>query len=380
MITLLIFIFILSILILIHELGHFVAAKKSGILVEEFGLGIPPRIVGKKFGETLYSLNALPFGGFVKLFGEDYEEGDPEITANPRSFISKSTLIRSIILSAGVIMNFVLAITLYYVLFSFTNFKSLNLPLLFDYRFKYGDSHFTETVITGFSSDSPTETSGAVMGEAILEIDGVQVKNIDDVKLAVKDKPNTEVTLLLKDLRGNYKDRFRTISVETTSSEEGEGLLGVYISSSVQVFYSSKIFAPFQHAYNVLSYTYNTFKEFIKISFQMKSVEPVSSGVAGPVGIYSIVGGILSYGGYDALLGIIDFTALLSLSLALLNILPLPALDGGRLFFIGLEVILGKKVNQKVEASVHKWGMLFFFGMLFIITIKDIRRFFPFGR
>lgn len=378
MITLIIFILILSLLILIHEFGHYFSAKKLGVKVEEFGLGIPPKVVGKKIGETEYTFNALPFGGFVRLYGEDTENPSPEIQSDPRSFLAKSPLKRLVIISAGVFMNLVLAISLYYLLFFFTGFKSLNVPVFFDYRFRFGQVHETKTVVTSFSDNSPAQKAGVEAGEAILTIDGNPVSNVEDIRNEVKDKAGQEVSLYLKNLRSHTKEVTRTISVVPTTDEDGHGILGVYVSDSVQIYYPNKLLAPFEHSYNMLAYTGNTFKEFIKIAIKIRSVEPVSSGVAGPVGIYSVVGGILAYGGKQALLGMIDFVALLSLSLALINILPFPALDGGRLVFIFYEMIIGKPVDQRVEASVHKWGMVFFFGLLFLVTIKDIRQFFPF--
>ncbi len=378
MITLIAFILILSLLIFIHELGHFVAAKKSGVMVEEFGLGIPPRIWGKRFGETIYSINALPFGGFVKLFGEDVGDSSEEIKIHPKSFLSKSPWQRAIILTAGVLMNFLLTIFLYFLLFSITGYKTLNIPVFFDYQFRFGEVAIINTVVTSFSEDSPAKKAGLLAGEAILEIDGVPVKDIEGIRSAVGDRPNQEVTVSVRDLRNQTENMIRSISFTTTQNEEGKGVLGVYISDSAKIHYRDKLLAPLQHSYNMLAYTGHTFKQFVKIAFEEKSVQPVSSGVAGPVGIYSVVESILSYGGIDALLGLLDFVALLSLSLAILNILPLPALDGGRLLFVAYEVVIGKPMNQKYETAVHKWGMIFFFGLLFLVTIKDIKQFFPF--
>lgn len=379
MITLIVFILALSVLILIHEIGHFVAAKKNGVLVEEFGLGIPPRIWGKKIGETLYSINALPFGGFVKLFGEDLEESLDEdqltMRTHPRSFLSKTPMQRASILAAGVFMNLVLAVFSYYLLFGITGFKTLSLPIFFDYKFKYGQVQTTKTVISGYSDDSSAEKAGVKTGEAILSIDGKEVKNIEDVRNAVSGKAGQEVNLLLQDLRRSTEVVTREVSLTTTSDEEGKGLLGVLITESAIIYYPNKITAPFAHSYNMLSYTISTFGEFIDLAFETKSIEPVSTGVSGPVGIYNVVNAIVSFGGIDAVLGLIDFIGLLSLSLALINIMPLPALDGGRLLFVFYEAIFKKPVSQKVESAVHKWGMLFFLALLILVTVKDVRQF-----
>ncbi|OGC46313.1 hypothetical protein A2V49_00415 [candidate division WWE3 bacterium RBG_19FT_COMBO_34_6] len=375
--TLLIFLLILSILVLIHEFGHFISAKKLRVRVEEFGLGIPPRIFGKKIGETTYSINALPFGGFVRLYGEDSENPTEDQKTSPRSFLNKTPLQRFVIIVAGVTMNFLLAISCFYVLFLSTGFNSLSIPLFFDYKFSFGKSIPLNTVVSGFSDNSSAKNAGVKYGEAVISIDDVKVTNVQEIRDAVKDKPNQDVSVLLKDLRINSDKGLRRLVIRTIAGENGQGILGVYVSESVTLYYSNKITAPFQHSYNVLAYSSYAFKEFIKLSFKTKSVEPVSAGVAGPVGIYSVIGSILSFGGKDAVLGLVDFIGILSLSLALINILPLPALDGGRLAFITAEIIKGKPIDQRFETTIHKWGMIFFFGLLFLVTIKDIFNLLP---
>lgn len=376
MLALIIFILILSVLILIHEFGHYIVAKKSGVLVEEFGLGIPPKLFGKKIGETEYTLNALPFGGFVRLFGEDLEDATEEEKVHPRSFLSKKPWQRALILTAGVLMNLFLALVMYTVLFTFTGYRSLNLPVFFDYEFKYGEVTKTETVVSGFSENSPAENIGVTPGEAIVEIDGIPVLNVEGVKAAVAEKANQEVTVKLKDLKKHTQNATRDLTITTQANEEGRGILGVYIAKSASIHYPNKLLAPLQHSVNMLLYTFTTFGEFISIAFETKSVEPVSTGVSGPVGIYSAVESILSYGGIDAVLGVIDFIGLLSLSLAFMNILPLPALDGGRLIFVFAEMVLGKPLDQKYEATIHRWGMLVLLTFLVLVTIKDVRQLF----
>ena len=150
MLTLLIFLAILSLLVLVHELGHFLAAKKSGVRVEEFGLGLPPKLFSKKVGETVFSFNLLPFGGFVRLTGEDgLQDGvSREAEVDSRSFASKKPLPRAFMLSAGILFNILLAFVLYYFLFFFTGFRSPTIPLYFDYGFRFGETRKIATVVT----------------------------------------------------------------------------------------------------------------------------------------------------------------------------------------------------------------------------------------
>ncbi|MBP7927937.1 site-2 protease family protein, partial [Patescibacteria group bacterium] len=328
----------------------------------------------------LYSFNLLPFGGFVKLYGEDEDATDSDaynnISHNPRSFISKSAKAKVAIITAGVLMNFALAMVTYFVLFLFTGFKSMHLPAFFDYTFRFGEPQYTRTVIAGFAENSPAEVAGIQLGEAIVKVGDISVSNIEEVRTAVASKVNQSVPVEVKDLRDPTNSKTRIASVIPTSDAEGNGILGVYLSSSTQISYANKLLAPFLHSYNMLAYTGSTLGKFVNLSFATKSVEPISATVSGPVGIYSVVDIILSFGGKGAFLGLLDFIALMSLTLAFINILPLPALDGGRLAFIVLEAIIGKKLHPSIEANVHKWGMIFFFGILILISVKDVLQFF----
>lgn len=376
--TLIVFFLILSLLVLIHEFGHFFTAKKFGIKVEEFGFGLPPRVFGKQRGETIYSINALPFGGFVKLLGEDSSESTEEAgsateTLDPRSFSAKAPWKRAVVLVAGVTMNVLLGVALYYVFFSFTGFKSLTLPLLTDYKFRFGEEERVQTVISGFSDNSKADDAGLRVGEAVLEINGQPVYTFDSLKEVLADKPNQKVKVLVMDVI-DLDRPIRTVEMQTVVNEQGEGILGTYLTDAVVLSYqgSNKLFAGFMHSYNVMAYSTFTFKDLIKTAFVQKDVAPVSSSVSGPVGIFSVVGGIIDYGGKEAYLGLIDLIALLSLSLAFLNIMPFPALDGGRLVFVIYEGITKRKVSPAIENSLHKWGMLVLLSLIVLVTIKDI--------
>lgn len=368
--TLLIFILILSLLVLIHELGHFVAAKKSGVKVEEFGLGIPPRLFGKKFGETIYSLNWLPFGGFVKLYGED--STDKVIEKDSHSFISKPWYKRIAIIVAGVFMNFILAVVLYYVFFAFNGYKTFSMPLIFDYDFKYGTSIKSNTVVLGISEESNSASSGLEVGDIIKKINGVDVNDSSEIKSQVaKNYDNVEV-LVEKYPSGDLA----TYSFKPMLAENGDPILGVFLGKSLRLDYSStydKALVGFMHSYNVLSYSVSSLGQVISMSIESKDIAPVSETVSGPVGIYNVVGAIVKHSEDKVFLSLIDFTAMLSLSLAFLNILPLPALDGGRLFFILIELLRGgKKVSAELEAKIHGIGMFLLLSLFVLITIKDI--------
>ncbi|MFZ5425283.1 MAG: M50 family metallopeptidase [Patescibacteria group bacterium] len=370
MIALLIFIIILSVLVLVHEFGHFYAARKNNVQVEEFGYGLPPKIWGKKFGDTEYTINLLPFGGFVRITGEE----DLEESSDPNNFMSKSPVRRLSILLAGIFMNVALAIFLYYVFFFVTGFKSLALPVFFDHSFKYGRTEQINTVVTDFLEGSAAESSGLSSGEAIIEIDNTPVYSVADMRGALEDKANVPVKLLVMDIRRLSRPT-RVVEITPQANEDGAGFLGTVLNSAIVLDYSdNKLTAGFSHSYNVMSYTFSTLKSLVGVSYEEKSIEPVSGSVSGPVGIFSVVDSILRFSGKEAILGLIDLTALLSLSLAIINLMPFPALDGGRVLFVLIEMLRGgKRVSAKVETAMHKWGILILLALMVLVTFRDVK-------
>ena len=358
-----------------HELGHFFAARWFGVRVEEFGIGIPPRLLGKKIGETLYSINLLPFGGFVKLTGENALEVSEANTPvnDPHNFMSKSSVQRLIILAAGVAMNLTMAVMFYYVFLAANNFKTLTLPLFFDYNFSFGEQRVISTVITGIEEKSPAFAAGLRRGEAIIEVDGAPVYNHNDIKARLEGKGGEEVKVLLMDVAGLSRD-LRVVSVGLRGKVGEDAILGVLLAKAVTVDYAKKpLLSGFSHVYNMAAYSVFTLYKLVGLSVAQRDITPVSSSISGPVGIFGIVGSILYYGGGEAVLRLLDFVALLSLSLAVVNLLPFPALDGGRIIFVLFEMLFRKKLDGKFEARLHKWGMVFLLGVLLLVTFKDIR-------
>lgn len=379
MLTFLVLILILSVLVIAHEFGHFYIAKRNNVRVEEFGWGIPPRLWGKQIGETFYSINWLPFGGFVKLTGEDFEGVETSKLSDPRSFRSKTPRQRMAILIAGVVMNVLLAVLLYSGLFLITGFKTMTLPMFFDYKFKFGAVEKLNTVVGGFADNSPSKSAGIEVGESILEVENVPVYSSDDIKAVLASKNGEKVSVLLMDIRKMSRP-VRSVKVEVKANEEGKVLLGVMLTPAFRLNYSgdnlTKFTAGLVHTYNMGAYSMNTLAELFSSAIATRDMTTVSESISGPVGISSAITSILSYSGSEVLIGLIDLTALLSISLAIMNILPFPALDGGRLFFVLIESLRGKKISEEIEGYIHRWGMLFLLGLLILITIKDVRNIF----
>lgn len=361
------FIIILSILVLIHELGHFIFAKKFGIKVEEFGFGFPPRVFGKKIGETIYSFNLLPIGGFVKLYGEDDAGGGSikSFSASKseagrakskvksydlkRAFFARPASQRALIVLAGVIMNFFLAVVLISYLFSA---QGVAIP--------------TQNVrIVDVLNNSPAGKAGLIRGDEVLNVNGKRVSKTTE--FAQITKKNAGVSLAIEIKRDNKKIQVNL--VPRKSFPKGEGPLGVAITN-VEVRKFPWYQAPFFGTLEAFKFSLLIVQGLadMVINFVLHGTKPV--GVTGPVGVAQLTGQAVSYG----LPATLWFMALLSLNLAVVNILPIPALDGGRLFFILIEMVTGKKINQRHEAMAHAIGLALLLALILFITFFDIVR------
>lgn len=357
MITIIVFFIVLSVLVIIHELGHFIAAKKSGVYVEEFGFGFPPRIFGIKYGETLYSLNWLPFGGFVKVLGEEMHElTDKKLSAElkNRTFFSKKPLTKIIILVAGVTANFLLG----WIIVSCLFIQGVPVPT-------------DKVVVEQVTKNSPAALSGIKPGDTIRAMiknnQQVAFKNTDHFVRELKDQAGQNISLLIK--RGNQEIIFDV--VPRVKPPEGEGALGVLLTPFVIKKYHWYQ-APFFGLVESFKITGLILKELSItllgiISFQKPQLE-----VAGPVGIVKITSEAVKYG-YTAVLQLLG---LLSLNLAVINILPFPALDGGRLAFVLYETVTKKKINPDVEKKLNFAGFAILLSLIIIVTINDIIKIF----
>lgn len=346
--SILIFILVLSILVLVHEFGHYWVAKKSGVWVEEFGFGIPPRVWGKKIGETLYSINLLPFGGFVKLHGELTDDG---VTDPKRAFLNLKPVKRIPIVVAGVIMNFLLAVACFGLVYSFTGIprESENVTLL------------------AVSENSPASAAGLTEGDIFKTVNGNAIKSNDDFLHEVDKNIDREIVVTIE-----RADQLEEVRMTPRSQHpDTEGPLGVAISN-VENYFPPLWQRPFVGAwYGVKEAVFwgaAVLGGMIQVFAKLFSGN-VPQDVSGPVGIYALTSQAASYG----ILTLINFIGILSVNLAILNIFPFPALDGGRLLFIVIEAIFGKKIVPKVEAVIHTVGMAILLLLVFAITYKDIR-------
>ena len=358
LISISIFILTLLILVLIHELGHFLMAKKFGIQVEEFGFGIPPRLWGKKIGETLYSINWLPFGGFVKLLGED-NEGQ---SRSKRDFREKSVGIRIVVVVAGVVMNLILAWTIFYGILIYQNFRII-----------YPTTE--PAVFIGFLEKGfPAQEAGIKVGMRILKVDEKEVKKFEDARNFIREKEGEAVSLTLSDIEGKG---IRTLTI-TPKKLENDFLIGVGFSPIGIKEYKTnqeKIFSGITYSFDLTRITFAGLGKLIQ-DVALGNFQTASQSVSGPVGLANISSDILSEG-RAALPFYLWFVGVISLTLSIFNVLPIPALDGGRLLFLSIEAVTKKKVREDIERMVHQIGFVLLLSLAILITYSDIRKLLP---
>lgn len=362
-VTILVFLLILSVLVLVHELGHYLVAKKLGVKVEEFGFGFPPRIWGKQVGETLYSINALPIGGFVKLFGEDDAGGGRLQTSKSikkdtkdinRAFFARPIWQRAAIVVAGVVMNFLLAFVILSYLFAVQGVSTPG----------------NDVQIVAIASHSPAAQIGLKTGEIIKSVDEHPLSSPDQLISYTHSHLGKDVVLLVADTpKGPTKTLHITPRLHYPA---GEGAMGIAISPVVHIQRYPWYQAPFVGLKESFSETWLILQGLWMTVTTVAVQRQVPQGLAGPVGIAQLTGQFIKIGP-DAVLSLVS---LLSLNLAVLNILPIPALDGGRFFFILFEAVTRRKVDPKIEGYAHAAGMVFLLALIALITFHDLVRIF----
>lgn len=357
--TILLFIGILALLIVAHEWGHFIVARKSGIRVDEFGFGFPPKMLSVKRGQTEYSLNLIPLGGFVKIHGEDGEaQGDAD------SFASRSVPTRIAVVLAGVTMNFALAA----VLLSFGFWYGL--PQVVDEQTGY-DVRNAKVTILQIAPGSPASQAGIKIGDAIVgaSFSGTS-EDISEVKAAqeyINAHRGQEFTMVLE--RGS--ERLEKQVIPRIEVPPQEGALGVVLEKTGIVSYPWYL-AIKEGVMATGEMTWTFLKTFYTIIAHLVTEGKLVADIAGPVGIGALTYQVTQLGfSY-----IIQFAAILCINLAIINSLPFPALDGGRFIFLLIEGIKGSPVSRRFEYVVHATGFALLILLMVVVTARDIAKLF----
>lgn len=325
-------ILVFCLLILSHEFGHFIAAKACGVYVEDFSLGMGPRLLKWQGKETQYTLRLLPIGGWCKMVGED------EDSENPRAFCNKKVWQRILIVAAGPLMNFLTAILLFVIVFS-----TYNSP---------------ENLVGRVTADSPAAVAGLEYGDRIVEINGEEIADWEDIGEAVNQGEAGQALTLTLERDG---ERLTTILTPVYDAELDRWLIGIQAYQARE-----NIFVAVRNGFLQSFYLLQALVSAI-VGMIAGSVAP---DVSGPVGIVNMIG-VYTEAGWKSL---VSFTGFLALNLGLVNLLPLPALDGSRIVFLCIEGVRGKPIKREREGMVHFVGLLLLLGLMLVVTYQDIVR------
>ncbi len=375
--SIILFVIVLAILIASHEFGHFIVAKLSGMRVDEFALGFPPKIWGKQIGETKYSINLIPFGGYVKIFGEDPTEEVKQAADFKRSFGARPKWHQALVLLAGVTCNLILA----WILFS-VGFMS-GLPVSTGFFAGSENVPGAKLVITGVLAGSPAEFAKLPAGSQIVEVveidkDGKRQEKITDP--AVEYLQNFIAARPGKTLEISYLDKLQFGEIDKTLVKkitvvpkdgvvDGKAAIGVsmdMVAVIKQPFYQAPI-TGLTFTAKMTGYTAEALWNFGKQLFSGGQKAALAQ-VTGPIGLVGLVG----EAGKMGLVYLLTFTALISINLAVINIIPFPALDGGRLLFLAIEAIIRRPLKPAIANTVNLIGFALLMLLMIVVTIKDV--------
>ncbi|MCI0532340.1 MAG: RIP metalloprotease RseP [candidate division Zixibacteria bacterium] len=350
MATALAFIFVLGVLVFVHEFGHFIVARLCGVRVEKFSLGFPPKMFGKKIGETEYIISWLPLGGYVKLAGENPGESTGE---NPWEFMAKPPWKRALVIAAGPIMNLLLAVVFFWGILFATGQETF---------------HYETAEIGHVAAEGPAQRAGIQPGDLILEIDRAPVADFNQMAELIFKK--VEVPVVVKWQREGEVFEQEIVTMREQAYDESKqkvidvGKIGV---GPLSTHHDLNIFQAF---WGGITVTAGLLGEVVKVLIGLFSGTMSIKMLGGPVFIAQAAGQTAQMG----FVALLSFTALLSLNLAFINLLPIPVLDGGHLLFLAIEKIRGKPLSVKQRTVAQQIGFGFLVILILFITYNDIFR------
>ena len=346
MLSLIIFILILGVIVTVHEFGHFIFAKLSNTYVYEFSIGMGKKLFGKKRkdGETEFCIRAVPIGGYVMIAGEDLED---EKIPKDRQMCNKSFLQRFMVLFAGAFNNFIFAFI-----------------ILFISAIIYGAA-ITKPYIGDVSPDYPAYTAGLEKGDLLLSLNGTKITNWDKALVMLQTSKGNEMTFKVLKQDGSTKE-YKVVPIKEKDSEGNESYkFGIATKYEKEYGFTKSL----SYAWNKTISLFGSMWDTLKYLFNGKvSINQLS----GPVGIYSVVDS-QSHQGMEALLYLVAY---LSINAGIINLLPFPAFDGGRILFLFIEKIFRKPVSKNVENIIHSIGFMLIIGLLIYVTFNDIIKLF----
>ncbi len=335
--TIIIALLVISLLIFVHELGHFIAAKATGVMVLEFSVGRGPTLWSRRVGETLYSLKLLPIGGYAMMAGEETEPENGLQVPFSKRYDKKPTWARGIIALAGSSANFLFAVLIFALIFSMVGVPSSN------------------PIIGSVTPGTPAATAGIQNGDRILQINGQPIANWQEMQTLVNQYPSQSIDLLI--VREGQQLTFSLVPM----TEAGQSLIGVTAVA--------ERFGVLNSLGKGVERTVSFTKDIINLLVGMVSGRVAAEG-SGPVGMIVMVGQVASTG----LLNLLIFTAMISIQLGIFNLLPIPALDGGKLVFLLVETLRGRPIKPEHEGMVHLLGFALLMVFMVVLTVQDLMR------
>jgi regulator of sigma E protease len=337
-------------IIAVHEFGHYITARLLGMRVLEFAFGFPPRIFAVRRGGIDYSVNAIPFGGFVRILGQDDFSIEQRGAGDPGSFTSKPWWAQAIVLAAGVGMNFVLAI------------------VVLTAAFAIGTEVLIGVVrVEEVASGSPAEAAGIQPGDVVRTIDGKAITRTTELQSYVYGHAGKEVTIVLD--RGG-KTVGPLVVVPRREPPKDEGPIGVRLSEATSPPTALPLPQAFGQALRLTGDVVAQIADLPAQLFARPAGQPGPPPVGGPIEILRVTA-LVSQAGLSAFLKLVG---VISVNLGVLNIIPFPGLDGGRLFFVLLSAALRRRISPQVEAAIHAVGFVLLLGLLVVVSVADIRR------
>jgi regulator of sigma E protease len=356
--TLITFAIILGLLVFVHELGHFIMAKRAGMRVEEFGFGFPPRLFGIRKGGTIYSINWIPLGGFVKIVGEDGGQSD-----NSESFGHKGFWPRFLVLAAGVTMNVIFAWLIVAVA------MGIGLPTVINEGDQLPNSARISNpyiALTEIAAESPAQQAGMKIGDTVVSVNGEGIDGVEELQRLTEQNAGKETSYVVK--RGNATLDLKLIPRD--NPPEGQGPLGVALATVAKVAYPWWE-VPFRAIGATWNLLISTVMAFVTIIGDWIGGENVGQQLSGPVGIAVLTRDVAQLG----FIYLLQFTAVLSVNLAVINAVPFPALDGGRILFLVIEKLRRKKLPHSAEQWANTIGFLLLITLMVFVTVRDFGRF-----
>jgi len=372
MLTILMFLGVLSLLVLIHELGHFLAARTFGVKAEEFGYGFPPRLIGfvkdrgkwkrvkgndeSSYAKTIWSLNWLPLGGFVRIKGESADDH----VKDPDSFQSKKIWKRVLILAAGVAMNWLLAY------FIFVSIFLLGAPSILEDVPAGATVQDRSIRITSVMAGMPAATAGLETGDRVLTVAGAVPTDYNDARNLIAKQNETPFKITF--VRDNVE---KSVTVSPVQIKElGHAGIGVALADIGIVRFGVGQ-ALWYAGVSTYGYTRDVLFAFGTMLHDLLLLHPLGQDVSGPIGIAVMTGQVAKQG----IVPLLQFAAILSINLAVVNFLPIPALDGGRVIFLVIEKVRRRAMGQKLESGIHQVAFIALIVLILLITVRDLGRY-----